>query len=73
VVEDCCGAVLDIVYRESGREFAEAFLEEFADNPADVRFYTFRSALQDAVKKAAKNLAETSAAVAEISAAVEEL
>lgn len=71
LVEDCCGALLDIVYGESGREFAEAFLEEFAENPTDSRFYTFRLALQEAMAKAAEKLAEVGKQVAEISAAAE--
>ena len=39
VVEDCCGAVLDKIYKESGKEFACRYLQEFADNPADFRFF----------------------------------
>ena len=67
VVEECCGAIIDHAYRELGKQFAIAFVEELAENPGDIRFFSFRSVLQDAVKKAAKNLAEVSAQVAEIS------
>jgi hypothetical protein len=69
VVEECCGAIIDYVYRELGEAFVIAFFEEFAEDPGNIRFFTFRSALQDAVKEAAKKLAEVSTEVAEISEA----
>jgi hypothetical protein len=69
VVEECCGGIIDHVYLELGREFAIAFLEEFADNPGDSRFYMLRCTLVDTSKKAQQNLAEVSGQVAEISEA----
>jgi len=70
VVDQCCGSIIDRVYRELGKVFAFAFMEEFAENPGDIRFYTLRCVLNDALKKAAKKLAEVSRQVAEISEAV---
>ena len=58
VVEGCCGAVLDQVYRESGEEFAIAFLKEFSENPTHPHFCVFIAELKDALVKASKKLAE---------------
>lgn len=41
IVEECCGAMLDLVYNESGSDFTRAFLEEFAENPTNPRFLFF--------------------------------
>lgn len=59
VVEECCGAILDIAYAESKRSFMEALLEEFAENPAAVEFYTLRSQFVDSLTKARKNITDT--------------
>lgn len=59
VVEDCCGAILDMVYKESGEEFAIAFLEEFAENPADPRFFCLLEVLKRILPKAKRKLEET--------------
>ncbi|MFH0852194.1 MAG: hypothetical protein V1845_01120 [bacterium] len=58
VVEECCGAVLDRVYQESGEEFATAFIREFADNPTNPRFYIFLSELKSALLKANKKVSD---------------
>jgi hypothetical protein len=58
VVEDCCGAVFDRIYQESGEIFAVRFLEEFAENPGDPRFSVFRMELGDCLVKAAKKAKE---------------
>lgn len=56
VVEECCGKVLDVIYSESGEEFCQRYLEEFAANPADPRYYIFRKRLSNLVAKAMENL-----------------
>jgi hypothetical protein len=71
VVEECCGAVIDHVYRELGEEFAIAFIEEFANNPADFKYHILLVTIKEAMKKAAKKLDEVSGQVAEISEAVQ--
>lgn len=71
VVEECCGAVIDHVYRELGEEFAIAFIEEFADNPADFKYHILLVTIKNAMKKTAKKLAEVSEEVAEISEVAE--
>lgn len=58
VVEDCCGAILDQVYQESGEEFAIAFLKEFSKNPTDSRFHCFLSVLRSVLVEAKKKLSE---------------
>lgn len=59
VVEECCGAIFDIAYRESGEEFTEARLEEFADDPVSSRFFFFPRYLADALSRAEKRISET--------------
>lgn len=61
VVEECCGAVLDIVYQESGEIFATRFLEEFAENPSDPRFAVFRLELKGSIADAVRKLSEVGA------------
>ena len=58
VVEECCGAALDQVYRESGEEFSIALFNEFSENPTHPRFRVFLAELKDALVKASKKLAE---------------
>ncbi|OIO47426.1 MAG: hypothetical protein AUJ32_02900 [Parcubacteria group bacterium CG1_02_40_82] len=59
VVEECCGAILDRVYRESGEEFAIAFLEEFAKSPTSPRFSILLMTLNQVCIKAQKVALET--------------
>ncbi|OGZ34268.1 MAG: hypothetical protein A2Y98_00160 [Candidatus Portnoybacteria bacterium RBG_19FT_COMBO_36_7] len=59
VVEECCGAILDRVYRESGEEFTVAFLEEFANNPTSPRFSILLMTLNEVCIKAQKAALET--------------
>lgn len=73
VVEECCGAILDRVYRESGEQFAIAFVEEFADNPADSKYHILLVVIKKAMEKAQKKLAEASETVAEISEVAEKI
>lgn len=47
MVEECCGGVLDLLYEESGEEFAIRFLKEFGKDPFDPRFMMFRTVLED--------------------------
>jgi len=65
VVEDCCGAILDRVYRESCKEFACRYLQEFADNPTDSRFYELICELKRSTSRAIKKMAEVSSDVEE--------
>lgn len=69
VVDHCCGGIIDSVYLELGKVFTIAYLEEFAENPSDSRFFTLRYTLVDLMKKAKQRLAEVSDQVAEISEA----
>lgn len=59
VVEECCGEILDRVYRESGEQFAIAFLKEFAKNPTSPRFQIFLMKLNEAMIQARKVALET--------------
>lgn len=63
VVEDCCGRILDVVYEESGQEFAEKYLREFAENPTDSRFYTLLCTLKRILPKALEKLDEVTSQV----------
>jgi len=38
IVDECCGALLDQVYDESGEQMAARFLKEFAKDPTNPRF-----------------------------------
>lgn len=60
VVEECCGAILDVVYAESGEEFTEKFLKEFSENPTGCGFLTFRSVLFNCLSKAQEVISEVS-------------
>jgi len=70
VVEECCGAIIDRVYQESGEQFAIAFIEEFANNPTASEFYILLETIKGAMKKAREKLAEVGDQVGEISRAV---
>lgn len=66
VIEECCGAILDQVYQESGEEFATAFLEEFAKNPTDSRFGVFLLVLKGTIAAAQRKSSEVMAEVSEM-------
>jgi hypothetical protein len=66
VVEECCGAIIDRVYQESGEEFAIAFLEEFAKSPTDPRFGIFLMVLKSTISTAEKMTLEVMAEVSEM-------
>jgi hypothetical protein len=59
VVEECCGAILDRVFKESGEEFAIAFLHQFAADPTNSRFWVFAQVLKRTLAEALKKLDET--------------
>jgi len=58
MVERCCGGLLDVIYEESGEEFAIRFLKEFSKNPFDPRFATFLIVMDDALSAVDKKLVE---------------
>ena len=59
VVEECCGAIIDRVYEESGEEFAIKFLEEFGENPTSPRFHILLATLNKVCIQAQKIALET--------------
>lgn len=59
VVEECCGAILDIVYKQSGEEFTETYLEEFSENPTAFCFNLFPDRLIKILTKAQENILKT--------------
>lgn len=63
VVETCCGSVIDELYKEWGPSFTEAFLEDFANNPADPRFTSLRRFLPQRLQEAQATLRECSGQV----------
>ncbi len=63
VVEECCGKVIDILYKELAEDFTQAYLEEFARNPTNPRFFFFLDKLSKVLEVAAKKVNETSAAI----------
>ena len=58
-VEQCCGAVLDEMYRIGGEGFATAYIREYAQNPGDRRFKLFQNALYTALRDAKTNAERT--------------
>jgi len=60
VIEECCGKAIDILYRELGEEFTKAYIKEFAENPADPRFFFFLDMLSKTLEAAAKRTNEIS-------------
>ncbi|MBI4132894.1 MAG: hypothetical protein HY473_02310 [Candidatus Sungbacteria bacterium] len=50
-VLECCGALIDQVYREWGDEFTERVLGEFGEQPLDNRFSFLRRAIGGAVRE----------------------
>lgn len=62
-VEDCCGAIIDRLYREWGEMFALEFLKDFAKNPVDPKFRILRMALLEALSRAAANVGKISSEV----------
>ena len=65
-VLECCGAIIDHLYREWGSEFTSQRLDEFRQSPLDAEFGLLRIELPDAVRawaaKANKAVTESSAA-----------
>ena len=59
VVEECCGAILDAVYCESGHVFIDAFLEEFSENPTAPRFLILLDVINTALIEASRRISET--------------
>ncbi|MBI2609614.1 hypothetical protein HYW53_00365 [Candidatus Giovannonibacteria bacterium] len=60
-VVECCGRVVDILFGEWGKEFAEKLLTRFGEAPLEEKFYILRSSIKDAVKKWSIKAAEASA------------
>lgn len=60
VVEPCCGALLDALYRDLGKEFAIQYLKDFAKDPTASEYYELRRCLQDSLSEASERVAETS-------------
>ena len=48
---ECCGSVMDGLYREWGGKFMEHTLDEFGRSPLDPKFGFLRFYIQNAVKK----------------------
>lgn len=61
IVEECCGGIIDVVYKELRNEFFTARLEEFAENPIDLSFIgsEINRALDEANIKAQEVVEET--------------
>ena len=66
-VEECCGAVVDRVYKEFGSEFACAFLKEFAEDPMNCKFGVMLVTLEGALAKALAKTKETGDNIAKFS------
>jgi len=66
VVEECCGRVFDILYREIGEEFALQFLRDFAENPTDSRFGMLCYLLPELLGKARQKAEEIAQKNAEL-------
>ena len=73
VVEECCGGIIDIIFRESGGEIAEAYLKEFVENPTDPRFYFFVDRLAKNLEKAKENIKKTCKPLKEAQGHLDEL
>ena len=58
VVDECCGKMIDMLYREWEEDFAIKFVREFGKNPLDLKFTTFRMSLSTALNEAQKNIQE---------------
>lgn len=52
VVLECCGKIIDLAYDEMGESFATEFLDDYANDPTNIRFGTFRYAISGCVQKA---------------------
>ena len=58
MVEECCGGLLDVLFEESGEEFAIRFFKEFSADPLNPRFAVFRIVMSDGFKAMNKKVAE---------------
>lgn len=59
IVEECCGKVFDIVYKELGEEIVREYLEDFSKNPLDSDFgMMLNHYLPEAVEEARKKAEE---------------
>lgn len=67
-VEECCGKLVEELYEQFARVFVEAFLEDFSDNPTDIRFGFLRHMLPDIMEKAHQKVNEIPLMVASVSA-----
>lgn len=58
MVEGCCGKLLDVLYEESGEEFAIRFIKEFSKDPSNPKFLMLRVLMEDAFASLDKKLTE---------------
>jgi len=57
IIEECCGRVFDIIYKQLGEEIVREYLKDFSENPTNPRFrmlvnYYLPEAIQGARKRA---------------------
>jgi len=71
--EECCGALLDCIYRESGEEFFRAYLAEFAANPTDFRFVGILDELSRRLQEASEMLQRTNQEVEKVEEQIAQL
>jgi hypothetical protein len=54
IVMDCCGKVVDDLYKQLGVDFAIATLEDFGKSPLDPSFGLFRRVLRGILSQVAE-------------------
>ncbi|MFA5432507.1 MAG: hypothetical protein WC319_06495 [Candidatus Paceibacterota bacterium] len=58
IVEECCGGLLDLLFEESGEEFAIRFFKEFSKDPLNPRYAVFRITMDNGFAAMNKKMAE---------------
>lgn len=69
-VLECCGSVMDGLYREWGQTFTSRRLDEFRQSPLDRKFGLLRIELQNAINRWARMAEKATSEAAATAAAV---
>jgi len=64
-LHQCCGGVIDVLFKEFGELFTQAFLIKFADDPTNDRFSKFIPFLEIIFKNAKNKIKETGEGIGE--------
>ena len=60
MIDECCGGVLDVIFEESGRTFALAYIKQCAEDPTSSQFSELLFMINEGLSRAKKILEKSS-------------